>query len=553
MKRIVTLLLALCMLCMLCACTAKPDAETQARIDALQSRLEAVESRLDGGAAADVPADDKSAAGEVDAAASNFVRQTKEGTLTIGTCKEIDSFDPARSTFSTGIYLVYDQLFYLDQDGNIQGMLAEEWEYQDPTHLYIKIHEANFSNGDPVTAEDCIWSMQRLILNQSRWSTFVDFIDFDNCEIINDREFVLALKQEFGPGMNYLATRYTSVLNKEYVEATGDDALWDQPVGSGPYVCTSNVSGSISTFERRDDYWDADNLPEAEEITVRFYAESTTMFIDYENGVLDMAFVVGESDAERLVAGEIADTGYVIQSGLDVYGLALPEYVSAFDDLRVREAISMAVDWKAVTEVGLGVLGGEADSILPHGVVYRISTGTYNYDPDQAKALLDEAGFDYSQVFQFVVVNSESNTRLAEAIQAYLAAVGIQVNVDACDWTTAVTHFMNNETDFVINSMGCTTLDPDQQFDTVGEWSTNGSVRVTDPEMAGYLTTGRYSSDPAVREKAYADAQTWMYENIRQVAFAEPYYCYCYRPYIDGSFWCAAVETPNLRFVQFVG
>ena len=103
MKRIVTLLLALCMLCMLCACTAKPDAETQARIDALQSRLEAVESRLDGGAAADVPADDKSAAGEVDAAASSFVRQTKEGTLTIGTCKEIDSFDPARSTFSTGI------------------------------------------------------------------------------------------------------------------------------------------------------------------------------------------------------------------------------------------------------------------------------------------------------------------------------------------------------------------------------------------------------------------------------------------------------------------
>ncbi len=484
-------------------------------------------------------------------AMADFERKTEEGTLTIGTCKEIDSFDPAKSTFSTGIFLVYDQLFYLDENGEIQGMLAEEWEYRDTTHLYIKIHDATFSNGDPVTAEDCIWSMKRLIDNQSRWSTFVDFIDFDNCEIINDTEFVLAMHEDFGPGLNYLATRYTSVLDKAYVEATGDDALWDQPVGSGPYVCTSNISGSMSTFERRDDYWDADNLPEAKEITVRFYAESTTMFIDYENGVLDMAFVIGESDAERLVNGEVPDTEYVIQSGLDVYGFAMPEYVPAFDDIRVRQAVAKAVDWKAVTEVGLGVLGVEADSILPQGVLYREATGTYEYDPEGAKALLDEAGYDYSQTFEFVVVNSETNTRLAEAIQAYLAMVGINVHVDACDWTTAVTHFMKNETDVVINSMGCTTLDPDQQFDTVGEWSTNGSVRITEEPMVTYLNTGRYSVDPAVREEAYHNAQVWMYENIRQVAFAEPQYCYCYRPYISSDFWCASVEMPNLRFVTF--
>lgn len=534
MKKFLALLLALAMVFALVGCSGSTTDEAETE--------EAAEPTEEAEIASE---------GSVDAAESTFVRQTEEGTLTIGTCKEIDSFDPAVSTFSTGIYLVYDQLFYLNEDGEVVGMLAEEWEYQDSTHLYIKIHEATFSNGDPVTAEDCIWSMQRLIETQSRWSTFVDFIDFDNCEIINDQEFILAMNSEFGPGLNYLASRYTSVLNKEYVEATGDEALWDQPVGSGPYICTSNVSGSISTFERRDDYWDAENLPEAEEITVRYYAESTTMFIDYENGVLDMAFVVGETDAARLVNGEVADTGYKIQSGLDVYGLALPEYVEAFDDLRVRQAISMAVDWAAVTEVGLGVLGGEATSILPEGVMYRIETGTYTYDPEQAQALLDEAGFDYSQVFRFVVVNSETNTRLAEAIQAYLSMVGIQVEVEACDWTTAVTHFMNNETDFVINSMGCTSLDPDQQFDTVGPWSTNGSVCVTEEPMATYLTTGRYSIDTDIRAENYANAQTWMYENIRQVAFAEPYYCYCYRPYISSDFWCASVEMPNLRFVTF--
>ena len=547
MKKLTALLLALCMVLALAGCGGI-DAETTAKIDAILTSVESIEASLTEAAPAEegVP---EAIVGTVEE--SSFVRQTEAGTLTIGTCKEIDSFDPAVSTFSTGIYLVYDQLFYIDEEGVVQGMLAEEWEYQDPTHLYIKIHEATFSNGDPVTAEDCIWSMERLITNQSRWSTFVDFIDFEATEIINDREFVLVMDEEFGPGLNYLASRYTSVLNKEYVEATGDEALWDQPIGSGPYVCTSNVAGSMSTFELREDYWDAENLPEPKEITVRFYAESTTMFIDYENGVLDMAFVVGLADSERLVAGEVADTNYKIQSGLDVYGLGLPEYVPAFDDVRVRQAISMAVDWEAVNEVGLGVLGSPATSILPQGVKYRVETGSYNYDPDAAKALLDEAGFDYSQTFEFVVVNSETNTRLAEAIQAYLAVVGINVNVNACDWTTAVTHFMNNETDFVINSMGCTSLDPDQQLDTVGPWSTNGSVKVTEEPMATYLTTGRYSVDEEVRAEAYANAQNWMYENVRQVAFAEPAYCYCYRPYISSDFWCAHVEAPNLRWVTF--
>ena len=546
MKKLTALFLALCMVVALAGCGGI-DADSAAKIDAILASVESIEASLSGAAAEEgVP---EAVEGVV--AESNFARQTEAGTLTIGTTNEIDSFDPTVSTFSTGIYLVYDQLFYIDEDGVIQGMLAEEWEYQDPTHLYIKIHEATFSNGDPVTAEDCIWSMERLITNQSRWSTFVDFIDFEATEIINDREFVLTLKEEFGPGLNYLASRYTSVLNKEYVEATGEDALWDQPVGSGPYVCTSNVAGSMATFELREDYWDAENLPEATDITIRFYAESTTMFIDYENGVLDMAFRVGLADAERLVAGEVADTNYKIQSGLDVYGLGLPEYVSAFDDVRVRQAIAMAVDWEAVNEVGLGVLGSPATSILPQGVKYRTEVGTYEYDPDAAKALLDEAGFDYSQTFEFVVINSETNTRLAEAIQAYLQMVGIQVNVNACDWTTAVTHFMNNETDFVINSMGCTSLDPDQQLDTVGPWSTNGSVKVTEEPMATYLTTGRYSVDEAVRAEAYANAQQWMYDNVRQVAFAEPAYCYCYRPYISTDFWCASVEAPNLRWVEF--
>lgn len=480
-----------------------------------------------------------------------YVRQTEEGTLTIGTTTNTDTFNPVSSFNAIGMQLVYDQLFVQNPEtGEIEGQLAESWEYQDSTHLYIKIHEgATFSNGDPITTTDALWSLQRIVTEESRWSTFVDAIDFDSCQIISDTEMVIAYFTEFGPGLNYLATRYSSVLCKAYVESTDEDAFWDAPVSSGPYTLVENVSGSYSTYQLRDDYWG--EMPEASFITVKNYAEATTMFIDYENGVLDAAFSVDSSDAERLISGAVADTNYAIAPGYDVYGLALPEYVSYFDDIRVRQAIAYAIDAAAVAEIGLGVLGGEATSILPEGVNYKIDCGTYEYNPEKAVELLTEAGYASGDiVLRFVVVNFPSNVRIAEAVQAYLAAVGITVNVESYDLATAVPIFMAAETDLVINSMGASALDPDQQLDTVKATSTNATVRVTDELMAGYLQTGRDSVDTAVRQEAYENAQNWMYENIRQVTLCEVFYCYCYRPYIT-SLATVSVQYPNLRMVHF--
>ncbi len=482
---------------------------------------------------------------------SSFTRKTAEGTLTIGTTTDTDTFDPASSFNAIGMQMVYDQLFVNDPvTGEIKGQLAQEWDYRDDTHLYIRITDsAVFSNGEPVTAEDALWSLERILTENSRWSTFVDAIDFANCEILNDHEFILAYYEPFGPGLAYLATRYSSVLCKSYVESSSTDAFWDKPVSSGPYVLKENAAGSHSVYELRDDYWG--ETPEAKTVTVRNYSEATTMFIDYENGVLDAAFSVDSSDAARLVNGDVSDTHYAIAPGYDVYGLALPEYVEYFDDIKVRQAIAYAIDAPAVAEIGLGVLGGEATSVLPSGVRYKIDAGTYEYNPEMAKQLLTEAGYNSGDIsLRFVVVNFPSNVRMAEAIQAYLSAVGINVTVESYDLATAVPIFMACETDLVINSMGATALEPDQQLDTVKASSTNGSVRITVPEVDNWLMTGRNSVDDAVRKDCYENVQKWMYENIRQVTLAEVFYCYCYRPYVQID--TINVQYPSLRYAHFV-
>ena len=483
---------------------------------------------------------------------SDFLRRTKTGTLTVGMVRNSAAFDPCLSSFAAGMDLVYDTLFSAGQDGEICGVLAEEWEYRDETHLYIKLRDASFSIGDPVTAEDCLWSLKRFADSDSRWRHLFDFLDFENSKTLSKTEFVLAMKDEFAPAFRYLSSYFSSILDKDYCTSVGEDAFLTQPIGSGPYTYTAGETESEYTFDLRDDYWDTENVPRADRIRIRLYDDSAAMLVDYEAGDLDMAFCLDSTDAKRLLNGDIADTNYVIRPEKDVYSLFLPEHVEAFSDVRVRHAIALAVDWNAVRESGMGILCRESDSVLPADVFGKVSCGTYAYDPDAAMVLLDEAGYDYGQSFEFVVGNSDADIRMAKTIQHDLASVGINVHIDICEPDEAEIRFRNGETDLLLYRYDVPVLDPDQAFDAVSSWSENDAVRISEEPLPTYLTIGRWSADASIREESYFNAQAWMYEYLRQIAFAEPYGCYCWRPYIDSGFRCDSVFMPNLRLVCFL-
>ena len=192
-----------------------------------------------------------------------------------------------------------------------------------------------------------------------------------------------------------------------------------------------------------------------------------------------------------------------------------------------------------------------ADSTLPTGVDYKISVGGYEYDPELAQSLLDEAGVKPDDLnLRFVVVNSSTNNNIAELVEAYLGVLGINVTITSADLPTAVPLFMAGETELVINSMGASAQDPDQQYDTVKASSTNATVRITDPEMDGYLMTGRNSVDTEVRRENYEAAQQWLYDSYREIPICDVYECYIYRDYIS-EFATVSPAAPNLRFVTF--
>ena len=486
----------------------------------------------------------------------SFTRQTEEGTLTVGTYLDSAGFDVANSGNTCGLWLIYEQLLTMDYaTGEYKPMLAESYEYVDDTHIQFKLRDdAKFSDGSDVTSNDVYVSWKHFLDSGSQWIYYLNWVDIDNFEIIDDKNFIVAMNDSYSFAEAYLCNRYASVMSADWIENASDEDWWTGAIASGPYTCVENVSGSHAVFERNDDYWNADLMPEAKTVTVRYYTSTSTMMVDYESGALDAALDIDGTDAERVLNGEVPATNYDIMSRSDVYTLALPEYVSDFDTLEVRQAISYAIDADAVGEAGLGVLGDPVTSILPSDCndwIDCTGIGATGYDPDKAIELLESVNYVQSEPdgYTFVVPNYTYNINMSEAIQAYLEQVGIKINLVQADLVTCITeYFMTGKAQMVINSCGAANHEPDQQLNTTYSTSTNGTVAISDEAYNALVVTAR--TDPENSKQAYEDMQTWHAENCRQIGLVEPKVCNVYHSYIS------ALNSPvydynYLRYVTF--
>lgn len=474
-------------------------------------------------------------------------------TLTVGTLDANDGFDPtSNSNCGLGLMLVYDTVLYRNPEtGDIEPMIAESWEFTDDTTLVLNIREGvTFSNGEPLTPEDVLYSLWRFVYVNDQFDSGYNNIDFDNSTIEGN---VLTLKLlNAAPNLlNQLANdRWASVLCKSYVESTGDDAFWDQPVGSGPYVCLENVNGSHSSYERRADYWG--DMPEAEAITIRNYSELTTMMVDFDNGVLDLVLDVGETDYKLALDGGYGDdvTGKLYPT-YDVLAVTMPEYVELFDNENVRKAVALALDTEAITQAVYGDLGTVADSSLIPGVQGYESIGVNEYDPEQARALLETEGYSDGDIELLCLFPAmPANEMTATIVQSQLAEIGIKVTVDTGDFATVIPRLMNNECELGLFGTGGGTYTALDIYNTVRDTSTNAAARVTDETFNEHLNAASGEMNESVRNEEYTEASRALAETYRFIPIAYANAANLYHGNIDNVIGTVA-RSANLRYVTF--
>lgn len=537
---VLALLLVLVLLMSACGSSAgQPAAETPAEAPA----------EAPNEAPAEIPTEAEDVIGTTES--GGFVRQTEEGTLTVGDLNAVGGFNTAGDNNLHYFNLVYDKLFELNPDtGEIEPQLVESWEYTDDLTMKFKLRDdVYFSNGDKLTAEDVIWSFQRLS-EHAGLRQWLAYFDMEKCTVDSELEFTMTTYETFGPGIKLFVWAAMHVLNKDYVEANPDTAFWDAPCGSGPYTVEEIVSGSHVTFVRRDDYWG--ELPEAEKITIRYYAEPAVMFMDFENGALDAVFQIDDADLTRLENGEVPDVTYQVRTSNEIYTLNLCEYVPEFQDIRVRQAIAHAIDMDAVADAALGGLALKATSTLPSGCAYHIDVGSYEYDPELAKELLAEAGYPDGFDIHIATFQRPLNQRIVDTVQYYLGEVGITLDVEMGDPPTIAPKFQAGETDIVIRDTagGSTVGEPLQIYCGIMSNTTNMAARITDPTLDQYLMDGIHSLDDEVRRENYEAAQQYIYDNVFLMPICELQVAYAYRNYL--TYNADNLIMPNLRWVHFV-
>lgn len=477
---------------------------------------------------------------------------TESITLNVGTLEPTDSFDPTVSTVGLGINAVYDSILARDYNNGreIIGNLATDWEYIDDTTLVLTFRDdVYFSNGEKMTPADALFSLKRFLNNDQFLSdSGFDNIDFDHC-VVEGNTLTLKLFQPSALLLGQLANAsWGNVLCQSYVEEN-PDSFWDAPVGTGPYVLVENISGARSSYKRNENYWGKPPAPDF--VNFYHYSESTTMFIDFENGVLDVALNISASDADRLTSGEV-DGNYKLILTNDVDCITLPEYVEAFNDIRVRQAIAYALDTEAIAKAAYGSLAEVAGSVIPTGMQFRDDSIPANeHNLEAAKELMAEAGYSDGELeLLMVVFNIPTKQLVAEVVQAQLREIGITVKIEAYDPPTAIPIFMKGGCDINLGGTNGGMWDPALILNNASKDTTNLPMRISDAEFNSWLSEAKYTTDDSVRADCYQKAQTWLHDNYWWIMIDYPQACTAFSKSI------ANVEgydfkTIDVRYVEY--
>lgn len=331
---------------------------------------------------------------------------TTSSTLTVGEISAAEvNFDPARelSIISWHPQLVYDFLIKpddeirADREGgprSYEPALATEWGYSDDgLEFWLTLRDdATYSDGTPVNAESVKADLDYKITAPTSSSTLKSR-HITEVEVTGEYDLTIHFSEPPSPDRDW----FIAILGETGVaapSALGDpDKLATTPVGSGPYVLdqAATEQGVVYTYQKREDYWDADAYP-YETIVIRKYADAVAALNALQSGQVDAAQLDGTT-----VAGAVNGGFTIFEGGGRWEALILGDRQGSgpTGDVRVRQAISMAFDREAINETINGGYGTVSNQIYAPGQpeYQEDRLDEYPYDPEGARELLAEAGY----------------------------------------------------------------------------------------------------------------------------------------------------------------
>lgn len=366
--------------------------------------------------------------------------ESGENELIIAAGSDMVTFDihDHNNTSTEAIHVnMFNYLVKNDGEGGFVGDLATEWEIIDDQTWRFKLREdVKFHNGDPFTAEDVKFTLERV----AKDNTLLEHGNYNQIaevNVISDYEVEIVTHNPEPALLNRLSRLGSGMLPKNYIEENGWEHFLEQPVGTGPYKFSEWIKDDRVVLVPNENYFG--EKPKWDRVVFRAIPEDSTRVSELLAGGVDIATNIPPDDWERIENDENLKLAKSPSQRVMLLVLrTADEYVTS--DPRVREAIDLAIDKEAIVEsLYNGAATPTRTRVTPGNVGANEKLyGTSLYDPDRARELLAEAGYPGGIEIQFDAPSGRylKDKETAELIQSMLAEVGIKANLTFHEWST---------------------------------------------------------------------------------------------------------------------
>ena len=438
--------------------------------------------------------------------------------LTIDLPNDAATLDPhlQSDTDSVAVYRnIFDSLI-ASEGGKLVPRLATAWRYANDTTIVFDLRtDATWHDGSKVTADDVAFSIRRITDPKTRSSQLSQLDQIVAAEVTGPAQVTLHTKTPFPPLLVQIGN--ISIVPKIALEKMGDAAFNQAPVGSGPYRLRSWQRGVQSVLEANASYWRG--APPFREVTFRAVPDAATRIADLRSARADINRQMSADDAQTVKA----------DPALQVLAVATERigylFVNALwgptKDLRVRQAIAMAIDRDAIINTLLEGYGRPVNIMLtPVSFGYTSQVKAWPYDPERARALIKEAGAG-GATLRFLS-SPAYNRGITEAIQQMLTDVGLKIEIAEMDMATYLRNRQGAAADAGSIAQGrwsCGCQDADGTifplFHAGSPWA-----KYSNPELDRVMDEARSTLEQSRRQALYQRA----FEIIREEVPAVPLY-----------------------------
>lgn len=440
------------------------------------------------------------------------------GYLVLGIEANPEQLDPRYSMDANSVrigHLIYDSLLRADAQSRLQPELAKSWRRLDERNYLFDLRaDARFHDGRPLTAADVKFTYQSMLDPVNRSPKRGPLKHLAATEQTGSHQLHFRLDAPHAP----FVEQFT-----QGIVPAGAPSGAKAPPGSGPFILTSMESGEKVTLKANLNYWQTKPLLPG--LVFKIVPDAMVRVLEFKKGTID--FMQNDIEPDMLPWLKRHTSGAIdIHQGTTFQYIGINLTHTILAKLKVRQALALAIDRTRIIRHLLKNTGTAANGLLsPLNWAYDDSIRRWNFAPERAKALLDEAGYPDPDGdgplprfrLSFKTTNIDLRRRIAEALKDQLAQVGIELEIRSFEWGTFFSDVKKGN--FHLYSLAWVgVMDPDVEYQIFHSASVppNGDNRgrYRNPEVDRLLEKGRMTVNEDQRKLIYSQVQKILADDL---------------------------------------